>query len=403
MTGGDSKLTNSIQTLSLQQVAEDLPTDAGGVPPRTRVISGVVPVVVRQDGPVGPKYQEALGYTFLVKEPKFPSLVRMDSGTLALSMAGTRTPRELTDLTRLEEYILFSDDGFSWSQPRPIPGHRTRLTALGGSKLMLWGFPDASGVGPTSLWFSVDAGANWTDPETIPPLPDGREWHTDVAYTSLVEDNTVTLLGWAKLEGYSRWKEGANMGQCVLRRYHLDDHTWDAPYLFPEPWGLNEGSLTRAQNGNLVAAFRTQMIGVPIQSDHYMGIATSVSRDNGRTWCEPARHLRYGHVHQSFLHLTGGRILMTYAARIGELEGRSYHGIEAVVSHDNGATWDWEQRYILFRWTEECMHSPRSALLADGRILTVFMCHTMASWSDSDAHAGGQGPAHTSAVIWSPT
>ena len=57
--------------------------------------------------------------------------------------------------------------------------------------------------------------------------------------------------------------------------------------------------------------FRTQMIGVPMQSDHYMGIATSVSSDNGKTWGEPAHHFRYGHVHQSFLNLADGRILHT--------------------------------------------------------------------------------------------
>ena len=40
---------------------------------------------------------------------------------------------------------------------------------------------------------------------------------------------------------------------------------------------------------------------------------------------------------------------MTYAARIGELEGRTYHGIEGVLSHNHGATWDWRHRYYFDR------------------------------------------------------
>ena len=37
--------------------------------------------------------------------------------------------------------------------------------------------------------------------------------------------------------------------------------------------------------------------------------------------------------------LPDGRLLMTHAARIGELDGRIYRGYEAVVSEDNGRTW----------------------------------------------------------------
>lgn len=39
---------------------------------------------------------------------------------------------------------------------------------------------------------------------------------------------------------------------------------------------------------------------------------------------------------------------MMYAARIGELDGRTYHGHDAVLSHDNAKTGDWDRRYILF-------------------------------------------------------
>ena len=89
---------------------------------------------------------------------------------------------------------------------------------------------------------------------------------------------------------------------------------------------------------------------------------------------------------------------MTYAARIGELDGRVYHGIEAVMSYDNGVTWDWQHRYILFRASNGPMHSPQSVLLSDGRVLTVFMEHKDFSHKATPE----MRIQYTSAVIWSP-
>ena len=94
---------------------------------------------------------------------------------------------------------------------------------------------------------------------------------------------------------------------------------------------------------------------------------------------------------------------MTYAVRMGELDGEMYHGIEAVLSRDNGRTWDWDQRFILFRWAmNQFMHTPESLELADGQILTVFTYHYHPSWGPSALGAPGYPMGLTSAVIWSP-
>ena len=71
--------------------------------------------------------------------------------------------------------------------------------------------------------------------------------------------------------------------------------------------------------------------------------------DDGKTWTDHQVHFRYGKVHTEMITLRNGDILLTYAARMGELEGKMYHGIEAVLSRDNGRTWDWDNRFILFR------------------------------------------------------
>ena len=123
--------------------------------------------------------------------------------------------------------------------------------------------------------------------------------------------------------------------------------------------------------------------------------------DNGRTWTDHQVHFKYGKVHSELITLNNGDIVMTYAARMGELEGKMYHGIEAVLSHDEGKTWDWDHRFILFRWANtQHMHTPDSVELDDGRILTVFCYHYDGSWG-----AGAFGSrllGLTSAVIWAP-
>ena len=95
-------------------------------------------------------------------------------------------------------------------------------------------------------------------------------------------------------------------------------------------------------------------------------------------------------------------MLLTYAARMGELDGQMYHGIEAVVSRDHGRTWDWDKRFILFRWAmHQSMHSPCSLQLADGRILPLFLYHYGAQWGKKGVGGAGRTLGITSAVIWS--
>lgn len=406
----EEKLTNHIRTLPFEQVLKEEATDESGLYLSSRVISPISPVVVRQDNPAGPQYQEALGYTFLINSVKFPGLTRMDDGRLVLTLNGAIKPGFTEDPSKREEVLLFSeDDGRSWSQPRRFPLDRSVPVNLGGKKMMAYGNHVKAG---TAFLFSEDAGQTWSEPEPIRlKLPDGRKVIlSDLSYHPLVEGNTATFVGYVSEPGNENdalWKKGELAYSSVLLRYHVDTHTWDVPVLFPIVTG-DEGVVTRAQNGDLVAAFRTQLLGVPNpMSDQWEGLSTSRSPDNGKTWSPPAIHNLYGHHHMNFLTLPGGRILMTYAARIGELDGMTYHGVEAVVSHDNGATWDWKHRYILFRWNNQITHSPQSVRLSDGRILTIFLHDTSYSWTDDGhpAERNGVNLVHlgnVSVVIWSP-
>ena len=125
--------------------------------------------------------------------------------------------------------------------------------------------------------------------------------------------------------------------------------------------------------------------------------------DNGHSWTDQQVHFKYGKVHTKLLTLQNGDILMTYAVRMGELDGEMYHGIEAVLSRDNGRTWDWDHLFILFRCAmNQFMHTPESLELADGQILTVFAYHYHPSWGPSALGAPGYPMGLTSAVFWTP-
>lgn len=369
-------------------------TDARGNYPSDWVTSPLQATVIRQNTPTGASYREALGYTFLLYSMKFPSVVRMDDGRLLMNAS---YEAEFDDRPWV---LLFSgDEGRSWSQPAPSQLGRSTLINLGGNRLI--------SIAAPALRFSEDGGKSWSEPEAIPPMSGGRHWCTDVPYSHLVEDQKVVFAGSVNEHpGYGRWEESDTIWtRGVLRVYHLDTHEWDEPCLFPMDWGLCEGSITRAKNGDLVAAFRTQLVdGIRITTDHWMGLATTRSADDGKTWEKPVQAFLYGHHHQNLRLLPDGRLLMTYASRIGELEGMPYHGTEAVFSHDDGKTWDWNRRYILFReLSDQLTHSPGSVMLSDGSILTTFLHTKGFTWDDGTVGPKSQKTiGNVSAVIWRP-
>ena len=76
-----------------------------------------------------------------------------------------------------------------------------------------------------------------------------------------------------------------------------------------------EGTLVRAKNGWLVAALRTDMppryFDVP-NNDGLMGLATSVSKDDGKTWSPLNVLYDAGRHHPNLLLLPTGDVVMTY-------------------------------------------------------------------------------------------
>ena len=185
--------------------------------------------------------------------------------------------------------------------------------------------------------------------------------------------------------------------QHALIRFSYDGGgTWPEE-IQPPSWngasgvGVNEVALCRAANGDIVAACRIvhpDYFGGKADPerhttiDHYCGLGVSVSRDNGHAWTSMDVLYEYGHMHPSMVLMPDDTLVMTYVVRRGALkeehrardaDGFSQWGVEAVVSRDNGATWDMDHRYILATWSGGSQaQSTSTVLLADGSLLTAF-------------------------------
>ncbi|MSO23782.1 MAG: exo-alpha-sialidase [Acidobacteria bacterium] len=282
--------------------------------------------------------------------------------------------------------VLRSDDhGASWSSPhyvhtnsagQPEAGWGTGLTYLGNGKLLLMS-------GGKWVWFSSDHGETWTERVPFPPASNGVV--LDFGWDPLLVDKnpqngTVERLiagGWHPMPGYSQGgiRFSADVGL-----------NWGELIDVPEWWGVSEVAFVRAQNGNIVAGCRTDF---PkrfrkTNFDHYEGLGTSVSEDNGRTWSKLWRLYDWGRMHPSLVVLPKGEIVMTYVVRKGypdTEDGFPQFGIEAVVSYDNGQTWDLDHRYILANWSGirkgpnawyASSQATSTVLLPDGSLLTAF-------------------------------
>ena len=124
--------------------------------------------------------------------------------------------------------------------------------------------------------------------------------------------------------------------------------------------GTSEDSLVRVANGNLVAALRTDMSPAyfdDVNDDSLEGISISISNDNGNTWSELQFLFEVGRHHADLQRLPYGYLVFTvivhqdiHPRKRTKAKGNLTslrQGCDAVISKDNGRSWNIGRRYEL--------------------------------------------------------
>ncbi len=309
--------------------------------------------------------------------------------------------------------VLFSTDrGATWSEPRYVqsdaqdkPGNlsamATGLTYLGGGKTMLH-------MGDRH-WFSADCGRTWGNALIVPPASNGRPW---IEWDPLLVDRDPATGKVTRLMSCcSDNLQPDGHFQGYVRFSNNEGRAWSGEIKVPEWYAVNEVAFARARNGDIVAACRTDNPErFKKEIDHYGGLGVSVSRDDGRTWSKLSMLYEWGRHHPSLLQMPNGHLVMTYVVRKGYVDtkdGLPQFGIEAVISRDNGQTWDLEHRYLLHCWPGNrkvrerwwpSSQATSSVLLPDGWILTAFGT----GYRSQVGPGGTSAPRDVGLVQWRP-
>lgn len=313
-------------------------------------------------------------------------LVLMDNGEIALFAARKEGKDQ-------RPVISFSEDsGNTWSPFRQISdaGGQPIMAAFLGKGALTF-------VANERRYFSRDYGRTWLDSVPVQQTASGQKWRVegnplvemgaDGKAMKLAEIGftfTRALYPAVPAEAYIRWSE--DEGRTWKSEEKPEAWRWSTIHekkILPR--GVSEGSLLRAANGWLVAALRTDLSleYMDLGTDYLEGTAVSVSKDNGKAWSPLEILFPAGRHHAHLLRLPGGEIVMTLIVRADARNGglASYmRGCEAIISRDNGLTWDRSRRYVLdsFNFYDgtdwyrgECGHLS-SVLLEDGSVMTAY-------------------------------
>ena len=308
-----------------------------------------------------------------------PYLVYMPEKDRLLLLITRRdfTAGDLNPWGRNRPMLLHSDNhGDTWSQPRPldagsneVEGESYSLSYLGDGKVVFL-CPQTE-----AWWISRDYGERW---ERLSAAR-GYAWNPP-----FVDADPSTGKVRRLIDSFSLPSGGG-----AYMRVSLDEgQTWGEDIKVPQWRGFGELAFARAANGDVVAAGRSES---PKRfhglNDGYGGMGVSISKDDGRTWSDFNMLYDWGRHHSSMVRLSTGELVMSYLVRRGypDTPDGQFHqfGEEAVVSFDNGQTWDLDHRYILYKYHGSINRRENSAgegdpqntssvVLPNDEIVTVF-------------------------------
>ena len=298
----------------------------------------------------------------------------------------------------LESAVAWSDDhGRTWSDYQWCHTDAAGNSDVGMSEgLAYMGDGKATLSSEAIRIFSADYGQTWDKRVPLQPTADGRPsfgWDPPYVDRDSQTGKVVRLaegrwaqtgVPWGSTEGhYSR---------AFVRFSEDEGRTWSDEINVPQWPGVSEVALVRAANGDMIAACRPPMpkrFAEAGAHDHSTGIGISISSDDGYTWSPINFLFQWGRHHPGLVLMPSGDLVMSYVVRLGypvTADGYPQYGIEAVVSHDHGQTWDLDHRYILYVYQGPIkVNAPNShdywdgatqgtstVVLPDGALLTTF-------------------------------
>lgn len=323
-------------------------------------------------------------------------------------------------------------------------GYFPRLAALPSGELLAFFKTGAAHIGKggrASMSRSTDGGKTWSEPVTVfdrPNADDGivasgiaRDGSVMVAAVSYTwNGDRYTTDGWIARTWFQRSRDGGRSWSVPVE-VNVKPFDWAYPFghILEEPdgtlllagyggplpimpqrpqssfvvrsrdggktWGElvsiapghNEITMTRRRDGSILAMMRT-VDGARLNS--------SISVDGGRTWAAP-RPVTQDREHPAdLLRLKSGALLLTFGQR------NKPFGVQAMVSRDDGETWERASRVVLaFDGDHSDLGYPVTIERPDGRLVTVY--YIVYGERDPEGLKGiAPKNAFTKAIIWSP-
>ena len=118
------------------------------------------------------------------------------------------------------------------------------------------------------------------------------------------------------------------------------------------------------------------------------------SIDDGRSWRRHQGHGTfgtYGEMYPRFLGLRDGRLLLTFTVRSNSTTDGHALGLRAIVSHDDGRTWDFTRDRLVIDAKNQGASGGgfgNTIQMDDGALVSCY------------SYRGGDGKTHVEAIRW---
>jgi len=302
----------------------------------------------------------------------FPVLIRLKTGRLLVVFRSNASHIDVKG----ELSVSWSDnDGKTWTSPLVVASgkddHRNpaMVELPNGDVLLAYcimdGYdatgrkfmPTVKGIDPRTakpLWIirSRDRGATWSTPEELGgtrQLTDRDELLNVFGKMTVVPDGSVLL------SLYTTPRDHHTTYERILRS-NDSGHTWNLLSTLAQD--VNETGILALPGNRVLAAMRT---------NKEQKLLMTHSADGGMTWDIPIAVTEPNEHPGDLIRLKNGDLLLTFGER------NAPRGAVAMLSHDDGKTWDPKTRMVLGDDAPlyDCGY-PSSVQLPDGRIVTVY-------------------------------